>query len=203
MSQPHQSCDRKPSHLNTSVSSLGLCGWRWETGDVTRAGGEDGQQCPTYFARCQTGSTRRSESGVSVCIDALSTCRSVHSQRLMPRPCVSTSGVLVSLSLCSAGKVFGLRKMSAGRKHPRERNLLPFADFDPTAHSLVLHLSGFESNGPCQLDDALIHEAAPAGSFPQFMSGSSGSAVSLSPNCAWDGARRSWSSGRSISLTSV
>lgn len=192
MSQPHQSCDRKPSHLNTSGSSLGLCGWRWLTGEVIRALGEDGQHSPAYFARCQTGSTWRFEPGVSVCNDALSVCRSIRSQRFLPQPCVARTGVLVSL-----GNVFGLRNMVVGRNQPRERNFLLFADFDPTAHGLVLHLSGFESNGPSRIRDAQHCEAAPACSFPQFMTGSSGTAISLSPRCVRDGARRSMSSGRS------
>lgn len=197
MSQPHQSCDRNSSHLITSGSSLGLCGWRWLAGDATGVACENGHS-PNRRAGCQTDSTRRSESGVSERIDALSTHRPVHSQWLMPRPCVSTCGVLVSLSWGSAGKVFGLRKMSAGRQQPRERNFLPFADFDPTAQGLVLHLSGIQCNGPRREIDAHVCGAVPACSYPQLMTGSSGAAVSLSPLCAWDGARRSMHSGRSF-----
>lgn len=198
MSQPHQSCDRKPSHLNTSVLSLGLCGWRLETGDVTRGQrGVSGRLGSHACLRRQTGSTRRSGPEVSICIDALSECRSDRSQEVLSLSCVTTGKVLVSFD-----KLVGLRKMSAGRKQPRERNFLPFMNFGPTAQGSVLHLSGMMSNQRRHSLDATWSHAAPACPFPHSMFACSGSAVSLSPHRAWDGAKPGKSTCRSNLLTS-
>jgi hypothetical protein len=176
LNQPLQSCDRKPSHLNTSVSSLGLSGRRLDSGDVTRGMHSAGQGCPRRCLLGQTGTTRRFVPGVSHCIDALSDCQALRSQRLMPRSCVA--GVWFWPSY---GKQVGLRKMSAGRQQPRERNFLPFTKLSPTAQGSVLDLSGMHSTGRRDSLDSLLPHAALACPLPHSMLVSFGSAVSLIP----------------------